>query len=221
MSSIQVDPAIFAQADCQGTERAWSGGPSQPVNHQALRLKPEARLKRPKQAPLFAYTSASNAYTQKQQGYQEIRDKTWDSDLLHGAYDRTVIGRAMPGSLRLGVNADAYPGLPQMRNYEPKYTIKAERVGEIMRPLGAKSISSDSVNGYSLLWRPKTYKRGDQVIQELDPQVQLANLARNPLAGPLPMIQRTDVRFQTGCDTIPMCAMGDRFCQSPAMIYRQ
>jgi len=193
----------------RGTEQLFAGGPTQPVKHGLLRLAEGARRIRPKQMPLFSHVGAPNPINQQKQGYQELRsdgNNPCFGDLLRGNFDTTVVGRAMPGSLRLGINADAYAGLPQMRNYKPRATLKAE-VSDVMRPGGAVSLTANSVNGYNLHWRPKSHKRSALIVKELDPQVQLANLARNPLAGPLPLIQRTDAVFQTGCDTIPMCAL--------------
>jgi len=185
------------------TEVSFSGAPSQPVKHSLPRLHREARTIRPKQAPLFSYVGAAGPSTQIKNGYEQLREPgLFKRSLTRGAYDKTVMGRSMPGSLRLGISGDAYPGFEQMRNYEPRPTLKDDLVGKVMRPGGAQSLTADSVNGYSLYWKPESHKRSPLIVKELDPQVQLANLARNPLAGALPLIQYTDAVFQTGCDTI-------------------
>jgi hypothetical protein len=205
-------------AQCGSTEVAWAGAPRFFAPVEASRVRPSAVIYTPKDLVDFSYVGAQNAWTQYAPGYQQIHD-TVDmagqgyGDLLRGAYDRTSYSRPNPGCLRLGISADAsWEGAPQMRGYTPRPTQKDERADSTMRPLGMHGLDADSENGYRLGWRVSTYRRQDKVIQELDPAVQLDNLRANPLAGPLPVVQHTDVRFQTGCDTIGFCPQAQRFC---------
>jgi len=126
------------------------------------------------------------------------------------------VGWVAPGTLGLGINADAAAGFPQMRGYDPRYTLKAERdkPGEVMRPLGRSPLDANAVNGYRLGWQSRSYKVSDTVVREIDPAIQLDNLRKNPLAGALPYIQSTNAVFaDTMCHTGAFCAGGERFCQ--------
>ena len=91
MLTTHLDPQVFREADCaRGTEQPWAGGPAQPVRQATMRLRKEARIVRPKQAPSFSYAPPAAATTQFQTGYESIKNKEHDADLLRGAYDRTV-----------------------------------------------------------------------------------------------------------------------------------